>query len=438
MNPMYTINAMGFSFRYFLPPSRVLPFLFGALVILGSAAPLAAADQSLLLKLREGRQAWNAMRSQSGPEHPDLSGADLKGRKLMEYDLHGAVLRGADLSQTNLSGADLKGAVLDSVTAVSSILSSANLQGARLNGADLASAVLDGADCTGAVLVRADLRLSDCTGAVFHGADLKEVHFREAQLNGADLGNADIRAAYFWRANTDRMRLQGASVSETTVLDSGSYATARWAVAHGALFIADIPAPPPARTAVAPGVSAGETAAPAASSSAAVPLVGAQSVRPEKAPRKGIVNLWQRTGPLNAPYDAIQYESLKKNVTRWNRMRRTESPVAINLREADFAGKNLFGADLRGADLSAAGMRLTDLGDADLRGADLRGADLRGATLAGADLGGADLCGANLWRANMSRTRLSGARVSGATVLDSGKKATPGWAEKHDARYIAD
>jgi uncharacterized protein YjbI with pentapeptide repeats len=438
MKQMNSIGVMSFSFRHFRPLSRVLPFLFGALVFLGSAAPVGAADQSLLLKLREGRQAWNAMRSQSGPERPDLSGADLKGRKLMEYDLHNAVLSGADLSQTNLSGADLNGAVLDSATAVSSILSSANLRGARLNGADLASAMLDEADCTGAVLVRADLRRADCSGSVFQGADMKEVHFRETRLVGSDLRGADLCAAYFWRANTDRMRLQGAKVSETTVLDSGSYATPRWAEANGAVFIADTPALQPARTAVVPGVSAGEAAAPAASSSAPVPLVGAKSAHAEKAPRKGILNLWQRTGPLNAPYDATQYESLKKNVTRWNRMRRTEGTVTINLREADFAGKNLFGADLRGADLSSAGLRLTDLGDADLRGADLRGADLRATTLVGADLGGADLCGANLWRANMSRTRLSGARVSGATVLDSGKKATPGWAEKHDARYIAD
>ncbi|TCD48430.1 pentapeptide repeat-containing protein [Chlorobium sp. N1] len=413
-------------------PSSIAVLLFLAATLApGFSRQLSAADDAMLEKLREGRDAWNAMRKAPGAEHPDLSGADLKGRKLSAFDLGGADFTGADLSQSNLSGADLHGARLDSASIASTILSGADLRGASMHSADLDSAQLEGADCSGADMRRADMRRADCSGARFVGTDLREAHFREAGLSGADLGRADLRAAYFWRANLDRTDLSGATVSQSTVLDSGSYATAVWAGANGLIFEADVP--PPAPAAESPDVRVAGGAPAARQATAAV-----AEQRPEKAPRKGILNLWQRTGPVEAPYDAFQYESLKKNVTKWNRMRRTDRSVQVDLREADLAGRNLFGADLRNADLRSAGLRLADLSEADLRGADLRGADLRGATLTEADLGGADLRGARLWRANMSRARLEGARVSGSTVLDSGKKATAEWAEKQGARYIED
>src|SRR5438045_3061935 len=78
-----------------------------------------------------GHDRWLATTGEQGSRlellDADLSGADLRNRRLNE-----AVLSGSDLSGARLAGADLSGAVLPAAN-----LSGADLSGARLVKADL-------------------------------------------------------------------------------------------------------------------------------------------------------------------------------------------------------------------------------------------------------------------------------------------------------------
>ena len=115
---------------------------------------------------------------------------------------------------------------------------------------------------------------------------------------------------------------------------------------------------------------------------------------------------------------------IKKGVEVWNRWRRENPELRIDLSKADLYGADLCGADLRGVDLYRADLRGVnfygadlggaDLGGADLDGVDLHGADLRRANLDGANLDGADLDGADLRRASLYGANLVGAKFKNA------------------------
>ncbi len=107
-----------------------------------------------------------------------------------------------------------------------------------------------------------------------------------------------------------------------------------------------------------------------------------------------------------------------------------------SLRDARMEYAGMAGADLRDADLEGAAFMRADLSRSLLRGALLRGVDFRGADLRGADLAGADLDGAYLWRADLDGANLSGAKVTAITVLETGKKASSGWAGEHGALFV--
>jgi uncharacterized protein YjbI with pentapeptide repeats len=116
---------------------------------------------------------------------------------------------------------------------------------------------------------------------------------------------------------------------------------------------------------------------------------------------------------------------LKQGVDVWNRWRRKNPEIRVDLCNANLSGIHLYynlslaGADLSGADLSDAKLMMADLSGAnlsrtDLCRADLSTASLTGATVAGAFLFGAKLTDADLSRANLSRTNLSKANLAGA------------------------
>ena len=126
-----------------------------------------------------------------------------------------------------------------------------------------------------------------------------------------------------------------------------------------------------------------------------------------------------------------QLARLKMGVEVWNRWRKENPRIEIDLREADLNESNLidadFGyADLRGAKIGEAnllGVNLlkanlaktnfkgSDLEEAYLGKANLEGANLEGVNLEGANLEEANLSGINLWEANLSKA------VFGGTVL---------------------
>ncbi len=421
-----------------------LPLLLNAALAPVHSPTASAFNTAHLALLKAGVESWNSMRSAHQEFLPDLSGAELKGKKLKGADLHNAILSGADLSQTDLSHANLQNALLDSANMSCTILFKANLQGALLRGADLESAQLDGANLHRAVLETAVLKKADCSNADMRESNLRESNLRETTLVNANLSGADLRAAYLWRANLSRANMTGVKVSEKSVLDNGKYATLLWAQNHQSFFFEE----------AAPSLSAGVVSSdltqkdgqpivplqPEAAHSPAQRLAGSSvPQRDATASKKSFTfrNIWQQSdGPARVAYDREQYEQIKGDVFKMNKMRKGNRDIRINLIGASFDHKNLSYADLSHALLRYASFKAGDLGDSDLRYADLRGCDFRETNLQHADLGGADLRGANLWRANLSRARLTEAIVTSSTILDSGKKATPELALRHGLIFV--
>jgi Pentapeptide repeats (8 copies) len=150
--------------------------------------------------------------------------------------------------------------------------------------------------------------------------------------------------------------------------------------------------------------------------------------------------------------DPVHFAKLAEGVEAWNRWRRENPHVNVDLRDAklserdldkvDFSRAELWGATLSGAylkqaKLGDAGLYRADLRDADLSGAclakarmsetflraarfigtDLREADLRNADLTEADFSGADLRAANLSGATLVNTQMARAKLSGCAVF---------------------
>lgn len=408
--------------------------LLTALLLHSSFAPACAFDAEQLMLLKSGIKTWNVFRTEKRDVPVDLSGAALKGMKLRGADLGNANLSGADITNADLTGAVLSGTNLNDAIASGSVLVRASLESASLDRADMEGAVLEGASMKGASLHGTILKKADCADVDFTGADLRETNFREASLVGAALTGADLRAAYLWRADLSRAVINGIRVSAATVLDTGKYATLAWASAHGALFVEDVQKP--ARVAVKARDVSGAILNFEEPVGSSQQETSAAAENPHRAKGRTAGNIWRESGSENIAYDQILFKKLKSGSSGWNDLRKRRRDISIDFQHARFDGKNLSEADLTRANLRSASFRRADLSGADLRHADLSGCDLREAVLERADLGGADLSGANLWRANLSFARLNGAKVSSATVLDSGKKASPEWAARHDALFV--
>lgn len=387
-----------------------------ALVILsGDPVDGAAADSAQLELLKQGAPEWNAMRRRDPALRPDLSGAGLLGRRLRLVDFSYANLSGIDLRQSDLLRSDLHGAALKGALLDATVLAGSTLAGADMTGSSLTDASCPGADFSGSRLASSSLRRADLSRASLNGADLRGADLRESNLEYVDLRGADLRGANLWRARHGQAKTYGARVSGETVLFSGKAATPESALEGGMVFDRP-PAPALPVQSEAPG-SAWAVRGPA----------------DDTAPMKA----WLRK-PHDAPYDAVQVEALKRDVFAWNRMRKSDASMAVNLREADLSGKNLAYASLDGADLRGSTLRMADLSGSTLYGATLQGSDLRAANLLKADLRKADLRGANLWRANIGRALFDGAVVSPATVLDNGSRASAEWANRHRAVFVVD
>jgi uncharacterized protein YjbI with pentapeptide repeats len=98
-------------------------------------------------------------------------------------------------------------------------------------------------------------------------------------------------------------------------------------------------------------------------------------------------------------------------VEAWNRWRKENPFLAVDLRQADLSAAFLSRVDLNEADLRGA-----DLSHATLNDADLHNADGSESNLFGARLSNAHLSQINLREANLSRARLDGANLPGADL----------------------
>lgn len=96
-----------------------------------------------------------------------------------------------------------------------------------------------------------------------------------------------------------------------------------------------------------------------------------------------------------------------------------------DLRRANLSGADLWGTQLRYADLQKAELKGADLGGASLPMANLRGADLRGSKLETVDMSGVILSGADLSRSLMSLTILTNVDLSTVKGLNSVSHLAP-------------
>jgi uncharacterized protein YjbI with pentapeptide repeats len=217
------------------------------------------ANPDHVARLREGTNAWNRYREESG-EAPDLNEADLSGVSIAGADLRGGLmlktnLRGADLSgaklgeahlvEADLTDAKLVGADLVRCRCMNSNFLAADLRGADLRGACLHGVALTGADLSntrfdsesdlseanimqaklvdaqlaGAKVLFADLRLSDLTRADLRGAELGEVVFTGANLSGANLSGANLGGGTLIRTTVEGTSFAGARVYGVSVWD---------------------------------------------------------------------------------------------------------------------------------------------------------------------------------------------------------------------------
>lgn len=376
--------------------------------------------------LLEGVETWNSMKKDDPETRFDLSGVSLKGKNLKGVDFSNANLQGANLAGADLSDADLRGAFLDSAKLNHALLYDTILCQASLRDADLEGASLDGADLRDAILDGAVMKEADLVNSLLRGASLRGVDLRAANLRKADLAGCDLGGAYMWRAFLDGANLEEALVTPVTVVETGKNADESWARKNGALFIL-----------VPERDTAGAVAAEAERGGQETTQVIPQKTWPVNPVQQKIRFGATRKEAERLSYDVHQRELLVKNVSKWNKMRKTNPDAPVLLAGAKLSRKVLDGANLRNADLEAALLKRADLADADLRGANLRDANLREADMESADLGGADLRGAYLWKANLSWTVLEGAVVNASTVVETGKNATPEWAEKRGATYRA-
>ncbi len=142
----------------------------------------AMANPEHLAILKQGVEVWNQWREEKREPRPDLSRADLSGRKLSGVNFRNAELHGADLGLANLYSADLRRASLIK----------ADLGGATLSESDLRGAILLRSDLRVTILRRAKLRRTNLHGASFIGTDLEGADLGTASMNSTSIGDIDL------------------------------------------------------------------------------------------------------------------------------------------------------------------------------------------------------------------------------------------------------
>jgi uncharacterized protein YjbI with pentapeptide repeats len=209
------------------------------------------ADSDHLARLKEGADAWNRYRAESGAL-PDLNEADLSGVSIPGADLRGGLmfrtnLRGADLSkaklgdanvvEADLTDAKLIDADLVGCICIKSNLLSADLQRADLRGACLHEICLTGANLSNARfdsesdLWKAEIIQAKLIDTQLAGAKMGSVDFRISDLTRVNLSGADLGEASFIRTNLSEANLSGADLSGATLIrttvEGTSFAGAR-------------------------------------------------------------------------------------------------------------------------------------------------------------------------------------------------------------------
>ena len=114
--------------------------------------------------------------------------------------------------------------------------------------------------------------------------------------------------------------------------------------------------------------------------------------------------------------NAQHIEWLLEGVKAWNRRRKENSDMSVDLAGANLGGASFNGVNLRDANLTDANLSDANLSDANLSGASLIVANLRDANLTDANLTDANLSGADLTFADNTSANLTGANLTGANL----------------------
>jgi pentapeptide repeat protein len=163
------------------------------------------ADAEHLEVLREGRKHWNQWQEERLPDQTaDLSGADLRGVNLFQYDLAWADLSGADLRGAHLERVDLDGAQLVG----------AKLAGTNVSWANLEQAVLRTADLAGANLQESDFSWADLSDADLTGANLQRARLIRTTVEGARLSQARIYGIAAWDLRGEPREQEGLVITQ--------------------------------------------------------------------------------------------------------------------------------------------------------------------------------------------------------------------------------
>lgn len=161
-------------------------------------------------QLDQGVAGWNLWRTKDPQLKPDLTGADLHGRKLQDVNFANALLDSANLEQADLTGANLEGAKLVEAKLGGAFLTQAKLKDASLDFADLSKARM-----LGAVLKRTRLSGANLKRCRLTGANLESAYLSKANLEGADLSGANLDQTNFSEANLKSVMLLGAKLIKT-------------------------------------------------------------------------------------------------------------------------------------------------------------------------------------------------------------------------------
>ncbi|NTW10653.1 MAG: pentapeptide repeat-containing protein, partial [Chlorobiaceae bacterium] len=330
--------------------------LFLALIAFSVRGNALAFDPESLALLKKSVSDWNASRL-SQPE---------KSMDLFKANLEDANLKGANLSRTILVRAELSGANLNSANLKSSNLKLAFIKKTDMKECDLSGAYLVKANLKGSFMKNALLK-----GANLHGANLRWVKFDsadlgmanlsntvlfEASLEGADLRGANLKGAIF----IDQANLNGALISNNTILPSGEKATSSWSLLHNARFFREE-----------------EIVAANYDQPPAVDVDSAEQVELQTLDKQGRKNrnkgeksdTGERVSKIT---DSKQQALIIEDVESWNKMRTTNPEVPVSMKEEKFTEYKLQGVNLQKAELTGTSFEDANLDNSNLAGANLK------------------------------------------------------------------
>jgi len=138
--------------------------------------------------LDQGRRIWNEWRSQHPDVHPILSGSDLRGRRLSDFDFSYA-----NLCQARLDNATLKNANFHQANLARARLHHANLTGANFCRTDLYETQFQNARLIRANLQGVQLAKTNFTGAHLVGCTVYGMSAWDVELEGAEQRGFIIR-----------------------------------------------------------------------------------------------------------------------------------------------------------------------------------------------------------------------------------------------------